>query len=333
MGEPKTIAYGQPKTNVPGYDPYFIAPDDTITPYGPRSITRNMLQDKKGNIWFATWEGIIRYDGKSFANFTLTERLRRFHVFCVLEDKTGSLWFGTIGAGAYRYDGKSFTNFTEQEGLANNRVGCMSEDAIGNIWFGTDSGASRYNGKSFTNFKTKDGLSDNYVHSIMLDKTGKIWFGTDNGVCSYDPGKNAPGEKPFTDFTNKEGLPFKNVRAVIEDRAGNIWIGSEDGLFRYDGKTITNFTTNFIGYIFEDKTGNLWLSEGEVNSRDKFWNPQNGMALYRYDGSFFIKITERNSADDSQIFGIFEDKAGYIWFSTMQGVCRYDGKHFTAFTE
>ena len=59
-------------------DPYFVESVDTVSTRGPRNITRNMLQDKTGKFWFATWEGIINYDGKIFTNFTLKENLKHF---------------------------------------------------------------------------------------------------------------------------------------------------------------------------------------------------------------------------------------------------------------
>jgi hypothetical protein len=43
---------------------------DVITSYGPHTSVRTIKQDKKGNIWLASNEGIIRYDGKSFTNIT-----------------------------------------------------------------------------------------------------------------------------------------------------------------------------------------------------------------------------------------------------------------------
>jgi ligand-binding sensor domain-containing protein len=311
VSEPKKIPAGQPEINTV-YNPFFKK-WDAISTHGPNSITRNVLQDKNGNYWFATWEGIVFYDGKHFTNVTLKEGLRPFHVFSVLEDKAGNLWFGTIGGGLYRYDGKSFTLFTTIDGLASDMVLCMLEDKAGNIWFGTEEGVSRYNGKTFTNFTTQDGLSGN-VNSIAQDKTGKLWFGTRYGVSGdvicYDG-------KSFTNFKNKEGLLFSNVRSIIEDKTGNIWIGGQDGLFRYDGKSLTNVSTNFIGHIFEDKTGNLWLSEDDT-----------GWVLNKYDGKSSTKI-----AASSMVFGITEDRTGNIWFGTMNGVCRYDGKSVANFTD
>lgn len=88
---------------------------DVITHNGPNNITRNMIQDRKGNIWIASWEGIFRYDGKSFTNITRQVSSARF--FSVLEDRNGNFWFGSIGSGVYRYNGMSFQNFTTQHGL------------------------------------------------------------------------------------------------------------------------------------------------------------------------------------------------------------------------
>lgn len=298
-------------STLPAQDPYFAMPQDTISTRGPRSITRNTWQDKNGNYWLASWEGIVYYDGKQFTNITLKEGLRQFHVFSILEDREGHLWFGTIGAGAYYYDGKTFSNITTKNGIAGDAIDCILEDSNGNIWFGTDKGASCYNRKSIANFTTREGLSGNFVHTIMQDKTGKIWLGTDGGVSCYNG-------KSFTVFRNEKGQPFNNVRSIIEDRKGNIWIGSQDGLSQYDGKLLTCVSTNFTGYIFEDKAGNLWLSQGKANSSE--------MTLTRYDGKSFHTIKE-----EEQVFGIMEDREGSIWFGTVNGAYRYDGQSFTNF--
>ena len=65
-------------------DPYFTEVKTVNSINSPSSITRNMIQDRQGHIWFATWEGIIRYDGNTFVNFTNKEGLRRFRTFTCL---------------------------------------------------------------------------------------------------------------------------------------------------------------------------------------------------------------------------------------------------------
>ena len=65
-------------------------------------------------MWFTTNDnGVWRYDGKSFSNFTTKDGLINNSVFSVLEDRSGNLWFGTRNGGLSRYDGKTFTSFSE----------------------------------------------------------------------------------------------------------------------------------------------------------------------------------------------------------------------------
>jgi ligand-binding sensor domain-containing protein len=265
--------------------------------------------------------------------------------FSVLEDRKGNFWFATIGSGVYYYNGKSFQNFTSKDGLDNDRVGNIFEDKTGRIWFGTEDGASRYDGKSFQNFKMQEATvtppdsihisvyehpipkahwMHNDVNSIIEDKTGKLWFGTRGYASVYDG-------KTFTTITNKDGKSFANVRSIIKDKKGNIWLGGYDGLWRYDGNTFTNLTQNFVGDIYEDKKGNIWTT-GEVRSpHAKAW------ALSRYDAkSLYNKqptVSEIMSIKGpGMLCGILEANDGSIWFGSMKGVYRYDGKKITHFT-
>jgi Two component regulator propeller len=292
-----------------------------ITAYGPKWITRNIIQDRNGNIWFATFDGIFKYDGKYFTNITGKAIPARF--FSVLEDRKGNLWFCSIGSGVYYYDGKSFTNFTTGDGLLNNRVGSIYEDKAGNIWFGTEAGASRYDGQSFRNYRLNGG-----VNSIIEDKTGKFWFATTGNTFVYDG-------KAFTVFTH-EGKPFTNVRSIIEDTKGNIWLGGNDGLWRYDGNTFTNFTQKFVSDIIEDKKGNIWTSSESAASPawdgSRTGNIQS-WALSKYDGNSLSnkKPTVTEIPNKGGIFGILEASDESIWFGAFDGVHRYDGKTITDF--
>mgnify|MGYP000099785999 CR=1 FL=1 len=307
------------ETNAPQVDTYFTPSQTIATSYGPNSITRNIIQDKKGDLWFATWEGLMHYDGEIFTNFTNKEGLKPFRVFSILEDKNGDIWCGTIGAGVYHYDGKTFTNFTTKEGLVNNRVTCISQTKNGNIWFCTEGGVSKYNGKSFTNFTTKEGLTNNDVNAIVEDKNGKFWLGTRGDACTYDG-------KTFTKLTNKEGRTFGNVRSIIEDKKGNIWLGGNDGLWSYDGNSFSHITSDFVGYIYQDKDENIWTSSAASNI--------NKWLLSKYDKKSVENKTAKAveiKADHSMFFGITEDKEGNIWLGTLNGVYRYDGNSFNDF--
>jgi ligand-binding sensor domain-containing protein len=72
----------------------------------------------------------------TFTHFTEKEGLIDNKVWCIEQDRTGNLWFGTFHRGVSKYDGKSFTYFTDKEGLTSNYARCILEDKRGNLWFG-----------------------------------------------------------------------------------------------------------------------------------------------------------------------------------------------------
>jgi ligand-binding sensor domain-containing protein len=319
----------------------------------PKTIARNIIEDSKGNIWVAAFDGVFRYDpkrsaGKSFKNITSQISSARF--FDILEDKKGNFWFSTTYSGVYYYEpgragGETLQHFTMEDGLASNQVLDIYEDKNGNIWFGTKAGASRYNparsdstaqksdtvgakGKFFTTFKMNEGFSrfdpyDNDINSIVEDNTGKFWFGTRGNTFTFDG-------KKFTVVTN-QGETFLNVRKIINDTKGNIWLaGIDDGLWRINGNTFTNFSQQPTGYVYEDKKGNIWTSsKPPYNGSDKW-------ALSRFDAQTLSDqkptVTDVMSEYEdykNMIFGISGVSDGSIWFGTLSGVYRYDGKAIT----
>jgi ligand-binding sensor domain-containing protein len=290
----------------------------------PGTITRNIIQDRKGNIWIAAFDGIFRYDGKSFANITSKVSSARF--FSVLEDRKGNFWFGTIGSGVFYYDGVSFRHFTMKEGLPDDRVPYIYEDKTGNIWFGTTNGASRYDGKSFYNYRMDGEVAsvndNNDVNAIIEDKSGKFWFGTRGKLYRYDGKKFA--------VVNHNGQSLRNVRKIMEDKQGQVWLGGSDGLWRYNGVTFTNITEDFVGYIFQDRNGNIWTSSQVARNPDGRW------ALSRYD---VRSLYEKNPAvaqmksqyenNKGMIFGILEASDRNLWYGGLDGVHRYDSNTVT----
>ena len=258
------------------------------------------LEDRKGNLWFATT------DSGAF--------LFNDHV--------------SNGQAALRH-------FTTRDGLADNRVMSVYEDKAGIIWFGTGNGLSRYDGKSFRNFKNpnaplfyKEGHLNNDITTIIEDKTGKLWVGTRGDAFVYDG-------KKFTTLTH-QGEPFLEVWGIMEDRKGTIWLSGFNGfkggrlpggLYRYDGSTFTKVSERGAYAIIEDKKGNIWTT-GSVN-------PANStvQALSRYDAKslYSNKPTVTEIKSGNAFLGLLEANDGSIWFGDATGVYRYDGKTITDF--
>ena len=294
---------------------------------------QGIIDDKTGNLWITTsGDGVYKYDGTSFTQFTTANGLFTNGNGCILEDRSGKIWIGT-GDGICLYDNHTFSKVqiaTSKDTLRGKyNVWSIMQDKSGKIWFATSLGIYIYDGKSFRFFTVPNDIDfcTMKIEKIIEDRAGNFWLGgrCHDGIYRYDG-------KSFTKFDLKKlyvegptprernwGLPH------LQDKKGNIWFSNWDGVYRYDGKTFTTFTKkdglsgNMVCRIMEDKKGNIWLG---------------GDGLTRYDGKTFTRFTAKEGLVNSSIWSILEDKTGAIWVGTRNtSLFRYDGKTFTNYTE
>ena len=309
------------------------------------------IQDKLGNIWFGTTgEGVYRFDGKLFTQFTMKDGLSSNCVWSILEDKAGYIWFGTSN-GICRSDGNKIIsipisfyirpvitdNSYYTEWSTKNSVWSMLQDKNGKIWFGTGDGVYYYNGATFTRFLSndnvinKDSLKLKLVSDILEDKNGNIWFASGmppgyEGFCRYD-GKMIESFKP-----KNEGW----IRNVVESKNGNLLLATRHyGVWTYDGKSFTDYSQPkdliraSLNTILEDKAGNLWVASD--------YGKQMGDTL---GGLWHSTISVNNPTEkkftkifNKEVYFILEDKDNTIWFSSRNMVLyRYDRKTLTKFS-
>lgn len=302
-------------SEIPWVDPLFYI-DGQLCQH-----VRRIFQDKSGNLWFGSnVYGLMRYNGDTLEYFSENDGLGIGRITGIVEDKEGNVWFGTYG-GLSKYDtrlsvrsasdgnddirqAQLFTNFSEKDGLVNNEIWSLIIDSKGIFWIGTMEGVSRFDGEEFTTFpipkaRVKDTtsiLSYNRVSCIMEDRNGIIWFGTDGfGICKYDARLNdedgqgktlSTGQAGFTHFTKEDGLCDNNITSIMEDKNGKVWIGTMyGGISRYDAR-------------LNDEVG---------------------------QGKSFTNLTENGVVSGIEVWSIYEDKSGNIWFPAENfGVYRYD---------
>ena len=95
--------------------------------------------------------GLSRYDvstgqitGKSFTQYPTIDGLSKNDIYSIYADRSGNIWIGANGLGAYRYDGQNFKLFseTDRKDLMPYGYGIQSilQDRNGRIWFGLSGG-------------------------------------------------------------------------------------------------------------------------------------------------------------------------------------------------
>ncbi|MCL7762585.1 ATP-binding protein [Polaribacter sp. Z014] len=190
------------------------------------NIIRYIFQDSKGNIWFATGNGLCRLSPDQinvknpkfeiFKNsLSDTTTISHNYILTIFESKSGDIWIGTFGGGlnkvVFSKDLKSirFKSYDVKDGLPNNVIKSILEDDNGNLWLSTNKGLSRFTPSEevFKNYDVYDGLQNNEFSELTSLKrsNGQLLFGGVNGFTAFFPNdikKNSyNAETVFTNFS------------------------------------------------------------------------------------------------------------------------------------
>jgi len=267
---------------------FFDGNDSVKTDYG--NSVHAIAEDTKGNIWFGTDHGAVKYDGKAFRNYNEKNGLINTRVGrkSILTDRSGTVWIGTQ-RGVFQYipsaDSAGGQCFSQFHLLPAIHVKGIMEDKNGNIWFASqDKGVFSYDGKMISNITGKEGLGDNYAGGMAQDKAGNLWFTMKHGICRYDG-------KAFTEFTAKDGLGGTEFWGIYIEQSGIIWITARGSTTRFDPsipvsnpKAFTVFTAAdglncCVQSMYQDREGNMWWGAGQ--------------GLYRFDGKRFYQVKQK----------------------------------------
>lgn len=286
-------------------------------------------QDKFGQMWFGTRDGLNKYDGSKFTIFrndaANKHSISNNDILSIEEDNTGKIWVGTYN-GLNCYDPVSNT-FTRYLHTKNNHT--ISSNAIWSIreigdemWFGTSKGLTIYNKKSklFTSVFHSDTdpatVPSNNIITILKSKKGAIWIGTTKGLCQLVSRKN--GKLSFKNYP-LNNTDLLNVQAIAEDVSGNLWVGTKNkGLLKFD-KT----SNAFVSFLSEDK-----YREINTDIRSLAFDNQGSLWIGAYDGIYILgkdkNVQKINSSNNSngidKVKSIYMDRKGSVWIG-----CYYKG--------
>ncbi len=197
-------------------------------------------QDEQGVLFFATSEGLIKYDGQTAQRFTTENGLPGNNVKIILKARGGGYWIGTY-SGIARWNDEKFTAYTERDGLAGNQVRALFEDADGTLWIGTyDSGLSRFKDGKFTTFNKENGLFSNGVFQITPDERGNFWMSSNQGIYRVSRAELndlADGKRKFITspaFGKPDGMLNSEANgggqpAGLKTNDGRLWFPTQDG--------------------------------------------------------------------------------------------------------
>jgi len=298
----------------------------------PSGHVTQLLQDRQGFMWFATWNGLCRYDGYEFQTFKPiagdscrmgTDRIRDIgllpdgRILCRVDDA-----FFLFNPHSCRFTDCPDPLTPEQAQRYRQSQSLKPEhdirwiDAYHTTWTLTHTGRLTY--------QTLDGQQGVYPESIALpsasfactDRQGNLWVLTGSGICRLSTG--------MSQTQRLEINPPSEVKCLYADRQGRYWISTKDGALRAysttddrlsgylgaDGRLHQTYTRlpAPVYAMLEQADGTLWLG-----------TKPDGLYRLRPQMQGGFEVTHMEGLPDGSVYHIAEDRQGRLWVATLGG--------------
>lgn len=252
----------------------------------------NIEVDNNGDIWFATKNGIHKYDYES----------------------------DTLNAFTIDIDEEIYSHI--------NYILC---DENNNLWFSSSNGVIKYNEENELTVLYKadkqfiNSLSSDNIHCFLEDSNGLLWIGTDNGISKLNVTQQINNKINL--ILKENGIEETSFNSIIEDSDGDLWIGTkyhglinilvdEEKLIRYiyDEDDINTISSNTVKYITEFKTGEITVV---TDKGIDLINKHENKIIHEY-------VEELNNDSYLGIEKIIIDNNEHYWMATNKGIVRLD---------
>jgi len=272
------------------------------------------LQDSKGYIWFATDNGVSRFDGYRFVNFDIQSGLIKNTVLDLFEDNKGRIWFISIsGELCYYYNSKIIPYQYNSLIVAANKGFTVPVkqsfyvDSLDNVYL-----SLAYNG--IFKIDSKGVLSNledikykGYIYFHRLSNTmtlkGFHIFGDVQGVIENDSIINYDIDAKYS----RVSLLFR----VSGDKQES-FISYKQSIYKLKNGRINKVAhfSNDILWFNRDKNGNYWISV--LNSGISFYYTSD---FTNQPNFVFLKGKDVSS--------VFIDNENGLWFTTLTDGVNY----------
>ena len=269
----------------------------------PDASVSSITQSNNGFIYFATENGLSRFDGKATTNYSTSDGLVGNSVNSIVPLNENGLLIGTQ-SGLSIFDGDKFINYTESNGLISNFINTIFK--IGKEYLiGTNNGISLFSNGIFYSDIFNDFFKNHKVNEFVTDSDGTLFIGTHKGLFK---------------ILNNSVITINNdiiVKSLLISSEGVLFCGTRQGLYKLENnllQRVKKFNKLVIYSIFEDDSKRIWLGTNK--------------GIYKIFKNNIRNYAARDSFLGNRCYSIFQDRELNLWFTSEKGVNLYDNGRF-----
>ncbi len=305
-----------------------------------QGMVNSILQDHYGFMWFATKDGLNRYDGYHFIVYrhdpSNSASIADNYVEGIFEDSKGRLWAGTTSQGLELFDRETetfrhFKKAGKDNTIEIGHVFSVAGDKEGQIWIASGKGVmvltEHPDAKGKASTFTFRRINDDPHPQVFIAQNGTVWISGSHGNL-LTISKNKTGKEEIDSILSSKYLPYQAngafaehvVNCFQEDTSRHcLFLFTDHCISRFDEKqntfnTICLRTTAILSACSNGKT--IWLID------------------YFHLTQFNTSTAEltRIESTDPGIFDLttsanctYTDKSGIVWIGTAgYGILKYN---------
>lgn len=281
----------------------------------PHNSINAIAQTPEGYLWFATWEGLVRYNGQSFTQFDRRHipalkdgALRALHV-----DASGRLVAGGARGSLVRQDGDGGWAALPSAPIMVTMIHGTPDDGL---WVGTETAGVMHlptsGAAEVLEAAADDPLGSNF--GITVDARGRRWSAHAGGLRQVDAGG--------LQRVAVAGLPDGPITAILSD-GDRLIVGSARGVHVADGAAEAlvfrpldpTLDKVSISRLLPDGHGGLWI--GTLTDGLMRWTPRG-----------LERLGVGPDRPSSRILSLFIDREDNLWVGTNSGLFRFTDAPF-----
>ncbi len=269
----------------------------------PHGQIHAISQDGDGFLWVATWEGTVRFDGRSFRAVEALNHPdgRRLASRLLLRDGD-SVLVGVDHLGLMRVPAggeprPACAAFPELDVIR------VARAIDGGQWVVARDGAYRLGrGDDCARVDGGEALAGLQPTALLARADGSLLAGNRHGLYRWHEGR-------LESWGERLGLPEGEVRGLQQSRDGALWIAGEQGVWRLRGNHLERLRPGAAEGLLEDRQGALWVAATDST-------------LLRYWQGRWQQLDRRHGIEGFASGALFEGREGLVWMGTTHGLFR-----------
>jgi signal transduction histidine kinase len=262
-------------------------------------------EDREGNIWVATSEGLDVFRKTRMVSVSVREGLLANQAASVLAARDGTVWIGNQGALDALRAGQ-VTSITPRQGLPGSSVTSLLEDRSGRLWVGVDNGLAVYEQGRFRPVTRGDGTPLGAIIAMTEDRANNVWavaIGTPRRLIR------------ITNFRVREDIPVPQLPAmatVAADPDQGIWLGLDSG-------DLARYRKGQLELVHFQSQGRTAVQQVVATSDGSALGATN-LGLVGWRNGTVRTLTTQNGLPCNNVYALIFDARGALWLYTACGL-------------